>query len=291
MDNSRNIIFISWQEIPCEAHGKMTHSNKEVNRAPRIRSPILSPRALLILGYLAENGPKNCLQISRSVSIGRSTNGRRDRKMDYHRAHDWLQKLEQAGFIQRAFEERSDKGRMRKPFFVTLQGLAIALEDEKLWALRDRIVEKHIDLAPCVFGKWEYFKKVGLGLEAEKRLRQMFRRGGTLMFETTATGAPDKLLVADDYPQQMYDPWFLMWLPSGLEGGSMPPDLFAWFFFMPMLDSSTEFSREKWLSALKDDQDLREWFVSMLRFRITQCQDEAKRYKEISQELEPSEGQ
>jgi len=173
----------------------------------------------------------------------------------------------------------------RKPYRLTLAGLAKAFEDKDLWTYVDEVVGNWSELAPLIFGKWEYFKERELAKEATERLRQMFLEEGVLNLKDVR----QKAQIPRDYPYHFYDPLLLSRLLVQSEDGSMQSELFAGFFFFPMLHSMFGFSGETWFKAIQDDAGLREWARAFLKGQTTSHRLSSERYEQLLRKLEASE--
>jgi len=92
-----------------------------------------------------------------------------------------LPSLERQGLIRIARTEPSEKGgKDRKIYELTFRGLMKFLlkkfkdlkEDSRLFENVNVVAEKHPDLLPLLFGKWDLFKKHGFSNIIIKRLKQ-----------------------------------------------------------------------------------------------------------------------
>jgi len=237
----------------------------------------LSKKQHEILRYLSDKGPSDCYKIKKECN------------MYYPSTYKSLIRLEKQGFVWRNPKEISEKGTPKTPFRLTMRGLAEASNTEDFWKNLDKIVKVWIDLAPLVFGNWEYFKERDLDEEAKMRLRQMFQGEGIRKFHDRRS----ELFNFKDQPYYLYTNVIWTWLLHPLEDrprdnsniGSIPAMLFTEFFFLPMLDPFFRFNHREWLKALKNNIELREWAKLIFKARTSEYQSEVDRYDRLLQEM------
>jgi hypothetical protein len=229
-------------------------------------------KQLEVLRYLAQNGSKNSYEVKRGLDAS------------YSVVHKWMRRSEQQGFVSPNPEKKGQKGVMTKPYRLTLAGLANAFENEELWSHVDQIAGNWSELAPLVFGKWNYFKERELDKEATERLRQMFHGEGVLKLRNVR----ERPQITKDYPYRLYDPMLFTHLLHPSEDSSMHPMLFAEFFFLPLLNSPFGFSLERWFKAIQNDIDLRQWAKLFFKIQATAYRSESERYEQLLRKLEAS---
>jgi hypothetical protein len=148
-----------------------------------------------ILRRIAENPGTNAYQVARvSPRLDRVTVTRTIRKY----------RIVEQGYV------RVEKGkRNARRYFITLKGILYVLYKEllpaemKTWnhTFIRKIIEKYVPVLPLVFGKWDYFDRIGVGKMALCRLKA----------------------VVDD--QDAFEPG-LSWIP-----GKLMEDKICWFFY------------------------------------------------------------
>jgi hypothetical protein len=146
---------------------------------------------------------------------------------------------------------RVEKGkRNAKRYFITLKGILIVLYKELLpaedraydHAFISKIIKTYSSLLPLVFGKWDYFDRIGVGKMALCRLKA----------------------IADN--RDVLEPGS-SWIP----GKSMEEKISWYFYFVGFLSfpqSPTIFegwcgmeNPQKWMNALVQDEDVRAFVI------------------------------
>jgi len=188
----------------------------------------LTRNRLSVLCHLAVNGPThNIYQISEELNLR------------YSAVHASIAYLEKNRLIKLEKEVESEKGGTAKIYGLTLPGLAVVIEYNKIEDF-DLIAEKWKSLLPPVLGKWEYFKSMGLVDEREKLLRYIAR---SIMRDFMLYCGRES-----DWNQTLE--YFVDYVFC------QPPEIM-----------------QKWCEAIRKNDELKQWIIDELVFRLYEERD------------------
>ncbi len=168
-----------------------------------------------------------------------------------------LSKLKKRKLIESRQEER---GRERKYYNITFEGLVGILKYEQAFAHIDEIAKTQKEMLPLVFGKWKFFKKQKILNEIIERLRNLIKDLWQKYY--TLTLVPEDLPSLHDLGEDRIRPKDFP-KPEGtprIINVDINYPLFG-LDKLPLFTSKTKATeKEKWfLKTLREDPDLRKY--------------------------------
>jgi predicted transcriptional regulator len=202
-----------------------------------INVPIMPPitsRMEEVLCFLAKNGPANTYQIHKGLNI------------EYSVAYMAVKSLQGLGFIKLEGRGQGQKGATTLIYGLTLKGLIKAIFSRNNFENLDNIFDRWKHLAPLIFGKWIYFKKMQLRDDIIEFLcdRRIIWENLQISYRGKDEISSDK--IAEDF---------------------FMSDLASWIFRKRLVGN-----RDKWLRALRGDEELRKWMISYLEMEVKKHQ-------------------
>ena len=195
----------------------------------------LSENQVKVIEFLVKANPKNAYRIYKLSGIS------------YSYVFNTLKELEKRRLIELKKEIDTEKGTRAKIFDLTLEGVLIVLK-HRFYDLKTKqdflrkITENYRTMIPLVFGKYEYFKKIGLEELYRIRLGKIVL-GYTHTTFRKGTG---------------YYPW--------LEQKEQITCFFYLFDFNRLYDSNIKnFDPKVWLNALRNDKDIKKYILEELQ--------------------------
>jgi len=150
--------------------------------------------------------------------------------------------LESLGLVKHMDLGTTNAGHTKKAYKSTLKGLVHALTNNPtLWKKIDSIARKNQELLPLVFGKWKHFSDYRCKTAMVKILRRVFGTTRDLMREPIRTR---KAKIRDR-------------LGDGLFRDAVYDNVFRPELYHVLNDSNMK----KWISAIKNDLDLRQKYL------------------------------
>jgi predicted transcriptional regulator len=200
--------------------------------------PTLTTRMEEVLCFLAENGPANTYQIHKGLNI------------EYSVAYMAVKSLQTLGFIKLEGKGQGQKGATTLIYGLTLKGLIKAIFSRNNLENLDKILDRWKHLAPLIFGKWIYFKKMQLQDDIIEFLCD--RRTILENLQIPYTGKEE---IPSDKVAEII---FMSYLAE-------------WIFRKRLVEN-----RDKWIRAFREDEELRNWMISEL-------EKEEKKYQYLMQ--------
>lgn len=200
----------------------------------------LSENQIKVLEGLARNGPMNTNKLRKKIGNA------------YSFVHGTLRELERRKMVTLLRKERTEKGTEAFVYDLALEGILLVLQREMRKAEFDKwnhafiskIINRYSSTLPLVFGKWNHFKETSVDEMALVRLKALVDTyvANRLNFEKGTGFLPWKEMEE----QVCWFFYFTGFYPPAHEGWSGVKDPAAW------------------LSAWKQDQEIRNYVVKEL---------------------------
>jgi len=207
-----------------------------------------------VLDVLADLGPTNAYQIKKKTGKA------------YSLVFNALRKLERMRKVRLEEKAKTEKNTIANVYDLTLDGVLLLLNKEMRSVDTDRwnrsfvgkIIEKYAYMLPLVFGKWRHFERIGLGKIFLTRIKIIVDTHESHPFRK-GTGFYRWLETKEQVTR-----FFFLFDYSRLENHFIP-----------------NFDTKAWLTALKQDEEMRNYIIKELEYEQRSLKNMQNRVKEI----------